>query len=82
MELFEKIKTKIESTLCDSFVEVRNERSQHVGHSAGGAHVGIKVIYEGFKDKTIVEQHQMIYRILKDEMKTEIHSLQIETKVN
>ncbi|NQV91267.1 BolA/IbaG family iron-sulfur metabolism protein [Candidatus Woesearchaeota archaeon] len=81
MDLFEKIKVKIETALQGAIVEVRSERSQHIGHGAGGAHVGVKVIYDGFKDKSMVEQHQMIYTILKDEMKQEIHSLQIETRL-
>ena len=82
MNLFDVIKNKIETALPGAIVKVKSEQSQHIGHDAGGAHVGLSVTYEGFKDKPLVEQHQIIYTILKDEMKKEIHSLQIETKVN
>jgi BolA family transcriptional regulator, general stress-responsive regulator len=80
MDLLNKIKLKIETALQGAIVDVRSEGSQHVGHDDSGAHIGVKVTYEGFKDKPIIEQHQIIYTILKDEMKQEIHSLQIETR--
>jgi stress-induced morphogen len=81
MDLLDKIKKKLEEALPGAKVEVRTEASQHVGHGDVGAHVGVLVIYSGFAGKSVVEQHQMIYNILSDEMKGEIHSLQIETKV-
>ncbi|HLC81720.1 MAG TPA: BolA family protein [Candidatus Nanoarchaeia archaeon] len=82
MDLLKKIKFKLEQALPGSKAEVRNESSQHLGHSSGGAHIGVIVSYPGFKGLPIVKQHQMIYKILEQEMKKEIHSLQITTKVN
>jgi BolA protein len=79
--ILDKIKKKLEEGLLGAKVEVRSEASQHIGHGDVGAHVGVTVTYSGFVGKSVVEQHQMIYKILEEEMKKEIHSLQIETKV-
>ena len=82
MDLLKKIKEKLELALPGAEVSLRNESSQHVGHKSGGAHIGFIVSYPGFKSLPIVKQHQMIYKILEQEMKKEIHSLQITTRVN
>ena len=82
MDLLTKIKTKLEQALPGAVVVVKSEASQHQGHNAGGEHVGAIVTYSGFKDKSIVEQHQIVYKILENELKKEIHSLRITTKVN
>ena len=81
MSIQEEIKFKLEKELPGSSVVVVNESSEHIGHDAGGAHLGVTVIYQGFLDKSIVEQHQMVYKALKEEMKEKIHALVIKTKV-
>ena len=78
MDLLEKIKLKLEAALPGAEVEVKSEASQHRGHNVGGAHVGVATKYDGFKTIPLVKQHQMIYKILENEMKGEIHSLQIK----
>ncbi len=75
-----EIKLKIEQELPGSIVEVKDMSSQHIGHNASGAHVKVTVTYAGFKGKTDVEQHQIIYKILQEEMKQEIHAISITTK--
>ena len=78
--LTEEIKLKLERALPGAEVKVINESSRHFGHSPKGEHIGVTVKYQGFKDKSMVEQHQMIYNILKEEMKEKIHALVINTE--
>lgn len=82
MSLLQEVKNKLEKALPGAGVEVYNESSRHMGHNAGGAHLGVKVTYSGFKGKTLIEQHKIIYDLLKEEMKTKIHALVVKTKVN
>ena len=77
----DEVKLKIEESLPGSKVEVINETSRHFGHDPGGAHLGVTVKYPGFADKSLVEQRQIIYNILKEEMKQKIHALVIKTEV-
>jgi stress-induced morphogen len=46
-----------------------------------GDHFEIFVRSELFKGKTIIDQHKMIYAILKKEMDDRIHAVQLKTKV-
>jgi len=69
----EEIKNKIEKELPGSKVEVLDPRSD-------GTHLKAIIKYEGFKDKTLVEQHRMVYKALEDSFsKEEVHALSIQT---
>ena len=45
-------------------------------------HFGVDVISSKFKGKSIIEQHQMIYKALGDALKEKIHALRIKTTSN
>jgi len=45
-----------------------------------GDHWQLNVVAEEFRGKTLVQQHQMIYRALGDLMKKEIHALALNTQ--
>ena len=82
MNIIEKVKNKIEQELSGSIVKVYDQSAGHVGHGSSGAHLEVEIVYEGFKKKSLIEQHQIIYKILQEEMKQEIHALKLNTKVN
>jgi len=44
-----------------------------------GDHYAAKVIYDGFKGKSRVQQHQMVYKALKGKMGGELHALALQT---
>lgn len=67
-----EIKLKIENGLKTSFVQVVDLR--------GGDHIQAIVVSEEFENKSLVEQHKMIYDILDSEMKSnQIHALSLKT---
>lgn len=79
---FEDIKQKIEAHLLGSIVKIVDENAFHADHGPTGDHIAITVIWKGFANKPLVEQHKMIYDILKEEVKTSIiHSLKIKTNI-
>ena len=48
--------------------------------TGGGDHFQLLVISSAFEDKSLVEQHQMVYAALKEAMGTErIHALALKT---
>lgn len=61
---------------------VRNQSHYHVGHvNAGGkGHFAISIVAQAFKNKSTIESHRMVYHVLDDLMKTDIHALQIDTR--
>ncbi len=72
MELKE-IKNKIEAGLPGAEAEIKDPRKD-------GVHLKAIIRYKGFKGKSLIEQHRMVYATLKDELKEELHALAIETK--
>ena len=46
-----------------------------------GDHYAAHVVYDGFKGKSRVQQHQMVYKSLKGRMGGELHALALQTSV-
>ena len=46
-----------------------------------GDHYAAHVTYEGFRGKSRVQQHQMVYKSLKGRMGGELHALALQTSV-
>ena len=73
MLALQEIKEKIERGLPHAKVDVLDPRKD-------GKHIKAIVIYSGFKGKSLVEQHQMVYATLREELKEELHALGLETR--
>ena len=65
----EDIKKWIEQNLAESEVEI----------SGDGRHFDAVIVCAGFAGKTRIQQHQMVYAVLGDRMKEEIHALSMRT---
>lgn len=76
------IKEKLARALPGAIIEIIDESAQHLGHLAPGAHLAITITSAGFSGKSKLEQHQLIYSILHEEMKEQVHALKLSTKVN
>lgn len=50
----------------------------HVGARDGRGHFRVLIISEAFEGKLMIERHRMIYRVLDDMMKNDIHALAID----
>ena len=70
----EKIKSLLEIGIKDAHVEVSDK-------NGSCDHFSVVVKSQVFKGLGLVEQHQMIYKILNDYMLRDIHALQIKTSV-
>jgi BolA protein len=60
---------------------VEDESYMHEGHAGakdGRGHFRVLIIAEIFEDKTMIERHRMIYRVLDDMMRLDIHALAID----
>lgn len=42
-------------------------------------HLAITVVSDGFKGKLLFEQHQMLMTLLKEELKSRIHAVKLQT---
>ena len=71
------LKNKLEHALPGAVIEF-NEPMHNPAHE--GKHLAAVVTYRGFKGKSLVEQHKMVYSVLKEELKGELHALALKTR--
>jgi len=69
----DEVKARIESGIPGSTATVTDL-------TGTGDHFRAEVQAEAFSGKSMIEQHQMVYRALEDEMKGPIHALQLDTR--
>ena len=71
-ELESKVKELIIGGLTDPQVEVADT-------TGTGDHFSAVIISDDFKDLSLIEQHQLVYKTLGDYLTNEIHALQLKT---
>lgn len=69
MVLPEHIKGWIEAKLKGAKVTITGD----------GRHFEALIIYKGFENKTMIQQHRMVYDVLGDKMHDVIHALSMKT---
>ncbi len=70
---FQKIVASIKDELPDAHVTIEDM-------SGGGDHLNVNVVSSSFAGLTKVQQHQLIYKALKEELASEaIHALALKT---
>jgi stress-induced morphogen len=74
MNKIEKAREKIQAHIEDAIVETYDM----VG-DMDNLHLAIMVASNEFKGKVLIQQHQMIMDILKEDLKSEIHAVKIKT---
>lgn len=74
MNKIEMAREKIQSHLKDAIVEAHDM----VG-DMDNLHLALLVASDEFKGKMLIDQHQMIMDILKEDLKQEIHAVKIKT---
>lgn len=73
------IRQKLEDALKPELIEIVDHSAAHAGHAGnkGGGHYNVTIVSEQFEGKSLVQRHQLIYKIMGDMMKDEIHALGI-----
>lgn len=62
-------------------IKITNDGHKHLGHQPNNpSYYTIEIASPLFKDKTLIQQHKMVYDALKDEMQEKIHALSLKTK--
>ena len=78
-------KKEITRLLAEAFdpetLGVEDESYMHEGHEGakdGRGHFRVLIIASVFEDKSMIERHRRIYRVLDDMMRNDIHALAID----
>ena len=81
MKYIDKIKNLILENLSSAKVEIIDQSNQHSGHGDPnkGSHFNAIIISNEFKNLTLLQRHQKIYKILGKEMGSKIHAFSMKT---
>ncbi len=74
MSIQQTIEKKIEASLSPSILVVENESHRH-GGPATESHFKLTIAAKEFADLNRVKRHQLVYKLLKDELDAGVHAL-------
>ncbi len=81
MNMEKLIKDKL-SVLKPQSLQITNDSHLHQGHSSspnnGQSHFTLKIKADSISDKKLIEQHQIIKTLLKNEFNAGLHALSIK----
>lgn len=80
----DRILAKIKEHFSDAEIFVEDVSHHHIGHAGhdgkGESHFNLLVTSNAFLGLSKVARHQLVYKILADELKAGIHALSIQSK--
>ncbi|MFQ3171887.1 MAG: BolA protein [Oleispira sp.] len=74
MTMDQLIRNKIEHAFAPQELIILNESHMHSG-PAGNSHFNVTLVSEQFEAKRPVARHQMVYKVLADELAGEVHAI-------
>lgn len=82
MSVAERIRERLAALEPES-IELEDDSARHAGHAgarSGGGHYNLHIVSAMFTGKNTVARHRMIYAVLGEMMKGEIHALAIRAQ--
>lgn len=79
MSIQTNIKSKISRELKPELLSVENESGMHNVPPGSESHFKVVVVAEIFSGQRSVQRHQLIYRVLADELAGGVHALALHT---
>ena len=77
------VSERLTQTFAPTFLEIRNESEQHIGHAGaqgGGQHLFIRIVSAQFSGISTVQRHRLIYNAVLDLMPNRIHAMRIDAQ--
>ncbi|KAK7291312.1 hypothetical protein RIF29_06339 [Crotalaria pallida] len=83
-----RIKSKLQTALEATVLELDDVSYQHAGHAAmkqnpsdnQETHFNLNIVSPKFEGQTLVKRHRMVYDLLADELSSGLHALSIVAK--
>lgn len=83
MSVAQAIETKLGEQLRPERLEIEDESARHRGHAGarpeGESHFRVTIVSATFEGMSRIERQRLVYRLLADEMKSDIHALALTT---
>ena len=72
------VQEKLEAAFPGASVAVMDTSAGHEDHNSM-TNLAVTVLWEGFADLSLIDQHKQIHKALAEELKTTIHALRIRS---
>jgi len=84
MNVILKIETKLREKINVLNLNLIDESYKHRNHKkdTSGGHYKLLIVSDDFVDMTLIKRHQLIYDILSEMIKVDIHALSIQAKTS
>ena len=79
MTVQERIETKLREGLQLAHLEVVNESSQHNVAPGSESHFKVVAVAAQFDGRNLVQRHRIVYGLLSEEMRGQVHALALHT---
>ena len=83
MRVAQAIENKLSKELTPARLEIEDDSARHHGHAGarpeGESHFNVTVVSAKFEGMNRIERQRLVYRLLAEEMKTDIHALALTT---
>lgn len=79
MTVQQDIEQKLAQGINAKHMEVVNESSNHNVPPGSESHFKVVLVSDDFTDKSLIQRHRMINKILADELQGKIHALALHT---
>lgn len=83
MSLREVITSILTKELTPIYIKVTDFSESHRGHAGygekGESHFDVLIVSDEFSGKSKIDRQRMVYKILEQEMKSQIHALTLKT---
>ena len=84
MRVAQAIEIKLSEELRPERLEIEDESVRHHGHAGarpeGESHFRVTIVSATFEGMSRLERQRLVYRLLAEEMKTDIHALSLTTR--
>ena len=83
MRVAQAMENKLSKELTPARLEIEDDSARHHGHAGarpeGQSHFNVTVVSAKFEGMSRIERQRLVYRLLAEEMKTDIHALALTT---
>ena len=83
MRVAQAIENKLSKELTPARLKIEDDSARHHGHAGarpeGESHFNVTVVSAKFEGMSRIERQRLVYRLLAEEMKTDIHALALTT---
>ncbi len=83
-QVLKRIERKLNDAFAPCMLEVVDDSARHAGHAgaspSGESHFKVMIVSDFFSGLSRIERHRAVYKVLEEELKSQVHALNVVAK--